>query len=98
MDFSVDQSLKSLRLLSVQFTWLKSVKPKGSIMMGSSPEFEIALYSVLFLISKKDEVFLRVKDLEDHDGDGRGEEYKVGIVLHRFHGGTKLGTAFPIGY
>ena len=93
-----NQSLKSLRLLSVQFTWLRSVKPKGSIMMGTSPEFEVALYSFLFLASKEEEIFLRVRDLEDHDGDGRGDEYKVQIVLHRFHGGKMMGTAFPIGH
>ena len=92
------QSLRSLRLLSVQFTWMKSVKPKGSILIGTSPEFEMALYTLAFLSSKKESIRLLVIDPEDHDGDGKKDRYKLEIVMHRFHGGRKLGTAFPIGH
>merc|ERR1712074_102197 len=92
------QPKKSFRLLSVQFTWQNSVKPSGSVMVGTSPEFEIALYSFLFLSSpRKERFFFLVNDEEDHDGDGKGDQYKMEIVMHRYHRGA-LGTAYPVGH
>ena len=36
--------------LTVQFAWNKDVKPKGSMFVGVSPEFEISLYTVCYLM------------------------------------------------
>ncbi|XP_065061961.1 uridylate-specific endoribonuclease B-like [Rhopilema esculentum] len=37
-------------MVTVQFAWKEEVKPKGSILIGVSPEFEITLYTVIFLM------------------------------------------------
>lgn len=47
------------RLITIQFSWKEDVKPKGSSLIGVSPEFEIALYTVAFLMRRKEyDVFL----------------------------------------
>lgn len=38
-------------VLNLQFTWHGVVKPVGSAFIGTSPEFEMALYTVIFLLS-----------------------------------------------
>lgn len=38
-------------VLNLQFTWHGVVKPVGSAFIGTSPEFEMALYTVVFLLS-----------------------------------------------
>lgn len=37
-------------LLTIQFSWKGEVKPKGSTFIGVSPEFEIALYTVCYMM------------------------------------------------
>ena len=37
-------------LLTIQFSWKGEVKPKGSCLIGVSPEFEIAMYTVAYLM------------------------------------------------
>ena len=34
----------------MQFSWKDEVKPKGSSLVGVSPEFEITLYTLIFLM------------------------------------------------
>jgi len=41
---------KNPNLLTVQFSWDGDVKPKGSMLFGVSPEFEISLYTVCYLL------------------------------------------------
>ncbi|KAK7891117.1 hypothetical protein WMY93_023080 [Mugilogobius chulae] len=38
-------------VLNLQFTWHGVVKPVGSAFIGTSPEFEMALYTVVFLLN-----------------------------------------------
>lgn len=42
------------QLLTVRFEWLGYVKPASSLFMGTSPEFELALYTLLFLAGEND--------------------------------------------
>lgn len=77
------------RLLSIQFSWKDDVKPVGSTFIGVSPEFEFAMYTVAFLY--------RGPEDDDNIQISIGEDYQLDIIVHRFHGNTKLGTAYPMG-
>jgi len=72
-------------VISLQFSWvLGEVKSVSTTLIGVSPEFEIALYTLVFLVSGEfTEVVL----------DG----FRVGLRCHRFQsrGAERLGSAFP---
>lgn len=57
------------------------MKPMGSTFIGTSPEFEVALYTLLFLCGKNGENYLVI---DGHD---------VVVTVH--HHGINLGTSFP---
>lgn len=44
---------KNPHLQSMRFAWKGEVKPKGALFIGTSPEFEIALYTVAYLMGHK---------------------------------------------
>ncbi|XP_059176687.1 poly(U)-specific endoribonuclease-A-like [Physella acuta] len=72
-----------IRLLAVQFTWKGiKAKPMCSVFIGSSPEFEVAAYTVCLLL--------------DRDGktDVKLGEYEVELTVHSFGRQRKLGTAY----
>lgn len=74
---------KVVRLIAMQFDWrgAKS-KPMCSCFIGSSPEFEIAAYTICLLL----------------DRDGIAEckigEYEVELTVHSFGQQRKLSTAY----
>jgi len=72
---------ESPRLITLQFTWNKgSGKPLGSSFIGTSPEFELALYTTMFLMNRES-ALVRIK------------YYDVELVCHRH--GNGIGSAFP---
>ncbi|NWU70777.1 ENDUA protein, partial [Pterocles burchelli] len=75
---------KDDQVLSIQFSWKGSVKPIGSTFIGVSPEFEFALYTVIFLLDEEKVKHERVKI----------EEYELQIVVCRH--GRHIGTAYPV--
>lgn len=72
------------QVLSIQFSWKGSVKPIGSTFIGVSPEFEFALYTIIFLLSEERVTRETVKI----------EEYELQIVVCRH--GRHIGTAYPV--
>nr|XP_060634170.1 poly(U)-specific endoribonuclease-A-like isoform X2 [Anolis sagrei ordinatus] len=72
------------QVLSLQFSWKGLVKPVGSNFIGVSPEFEFALYTIIFLQSNERVTRQRV----------RIEEYELEIVVYRH--GRYIGTAYPV--
>jgi len=72
------------RLITLQFTWKKSnSKPIGSSFMGTSPEFEIALYTLIHLVDRGDKIPMIVGGYE--------------MEIHCFpHGRNGIGTAYPV--
>ncbi|NP_001128550.1 poly(U)-specific endoribonuclease-B [Xenopus laevis] len=71
------------QVLNLQFSWKEMVKPVGSSFIGVSPEFEFALYTIVFLASqaKMSREVIRL------------EEYELQIVVNRH--GRYIGTAYP---
>ncbi|KAK6989699.1 poly(U)-specific endoribonuclease-A [Biomphalaria glabrata] len=72
-----------IRLLAVQFTW-KGIKAKPfcSVFIGSSPEFEVAAYTICLLLDR------------DGKADIKIGEYEVELTVHSFGRQRKLGTAY----
>ncbi|KAM6092422.1 poly(U)-specific endoribonuclease-A-like isoform 3-T4 [Theristicus caerulescens] len=75
---------KDDQVLSIQFSWKGSVKPIGSTFIGVSPEFEFALYTVIFLLAEERVTRETVKI----------EEYELQMVVCRH--GHHIGTAYPV--
>ena len=44
------------RMLTLQFSWGGQTKDVSSMFIGTSPEFELALYSLCFLAGQEDNV------------------------------------------
>lgn len=70
-------------VLNLQFSWNGLVKPVGGCFIGVSPEFEVALYTIIFLLSGEHMTNVRVKV----------DEYLLEIVVYRF--GRYIGTSYP---
>lgn len=70
------------QLLTIQFTWSGVLKSLSSTLIGVSPEFEIALYTLCFYAGEQ---------------DNRIElgPYNVNLKCYRLEG-DKIGSAFPI--
>ncbi|CAL1546588.1 unnamed protein product [Lymnaea stagnalis] len=72
-----------IRLLAVQFTWKGiKAKPLCSVFIGSSPEFEVAAYTLSLLLDRDGKVDLKLG------------EYEVELTVHSFGRQRKLGTAY----
>ncbi|KAJ1272082.1 hypothetical protein BS78_06G175500 [Paspalum vaginatum] len=70
------------QLLTVQFEWHGVLKSVSSTLIGVSPEFEVALYTLCFFVGGED----------NHVDMG---PYTVNIKCYRL-GNNKIGSAFPI--
>ena len=71
-------------MLTCQFIWKDDKeKPIGSSFIGTSPEFEFGLYSMLYMMGKTGSTKILIAD-----------EYEVEIVVHPL--GKGIGTAYPI--
>ncbi|KAG7455901.1 hypothetical protein MATL_G00246000 [Megalops atlanticus] len=70
-------------VLNVQFSWNGLVKPVGSCFIGVSPEFEVALFTIVFL--KSTERTTRVVANVD--------KYQLELVVYRH--GRSIGTSYP---
>ncbi|GMQ04550.1 hypothetical protein CsSME_00049927 [Camellia sinensis var. sinensis] len=69
------------QLLTIQFEWNGVLKSVSSTLIGVSPEFEIALYTLCFYMGRED----------NHVQLG---PYSVNVKCYRL--GNKIGSAFPI--
>ncbi|XP_060759292.1 poly(U)-specific endoribonuclease-C-like [Neoarius graeffei] len=70
-------------VVNLQFSWKGLVKPVGSSFIGVSPEFEVALFTIIFLQSNEHVTNAIVKV----------DEYLLEIVVYRY--GRAIGTSYP---
>ncbi|XP_013860935.1 uridylate-specific endoribonuclease C [Austrofundulus limnaeus] len=70
-------------VLNLQFSWHNLVNPVGSAFIGTSPEFEMALFTVIFLMSTERSSTVLVNI----------DQCQVELVVIRQ--GRSLGTAYP---
>ena len=73
------------RVLSLQLAWRGAVKPVTTIFVGTSPEAELALYT-LCVLSGQEETDVRLWG----EFDVRVRAYRI-----RTKGGVRVGSAFP---
>ncbi|KAJ3159234.1 hypothetical protein HDU86_001837 [Geranomyces michiganensis] len=78
-----DTAPESAHILSFQLAWHGEVKPVSTFFIGTSPEFEIALYTLAFVAGQEDNAVVL-------------EGVELNLKCHRFQGGKKLGSVFPI--
>lgn len=70
-------------VLNLQFSWHSVVKPVGSAFIGTSPEFEMALFTIVFLINTERSTTVLVNI----------DQCQMELVVIRH--GRSLGTAYP---
>lgn len=75
-----DPPADNQQLITIRFEWLQETKPCSSMFVGVSPEFEFALYTLLYVSGRE--------DLEVQIGP-----YSARIKVYQMDG--KIGTAFP---
>jgi len=73
------------RVITIQFSWGHETKSMSSTLIGTSPEFEIALYTLCFLCGGEDNII-------------KLGEYTVTVKVHHWNtkGGDKIGSCYPI--
>ncbi|XP_026167337.1 uridylate-specific endoribonuclease C [Mastacembelus armatus] len=70
-------------ILNLQFSWHGVVKPVGSIFIGTSPEFEMAVFTIVFLMSRERSTTVLVNI----------DQCQMELVVVRR--GHSLGTGYP---
>uniref|UniRef100_A0AAV2JW68 Uridylate-specific endoribonuclease n=2 Tax=Knipowitschia caucasica TaxID=637954 RepID=A0AAV2JW68_KNICA len=70
-------------VLNLQFSWRGLVKPVAGSFIGVSPEFEVALFTIVFLMSDEKMTSVEVKI----------DEYVLALIVHRY--GRSIGTSYP---
>ncbi len=74
-------------ILTYNLQWMGSEKPIGSSLIGVSPEFELALYTLIFLVGNRDHIVLIDRGLH-----GVKSETKLDIKCFRTKG--KVGSCY----
>ena len=73
------------QLLTIQFTWKGVEKSVGSSFIGTSPEFELALYTMCFLVGEEE---------NDITITTESDTFEVAIKCFKI-ARDKVGTSFP---
>lgn len=82
---SSSESDSNDHLLTIQFRWQGVEKFVGTSFIGTSPEFEMALYTMCFLVGEEQ------NEVELNTGT---DSFGITIKCYRM-AGDKIGTSFP---
>lgn len=87
------------RVLTYNLQWKGAEKPFGTSLLGVSPVFELALYTMVFLVGKKDNILLL--DLGDGESDaaapsekGDNDRTKTKLDVKCFKSRGRVGSCY----
>lgn len=80
-----DEPHENEQLVTIQFEWFGKLKPVSTSFVGTSPEFEFALYTVCFLLGDE------AQNLEI----GPYRDVDLRCFTYGYGGHKRLGTSFP---
>ena len=83
---SDEQTNENDHLLTLQFAWNGVMKKQGTMFIGVSPEFEMALYTLCFLMGNEENILSLCTE---------GEVFEMNIKCFKM-AGEKIGTTFPL--
>ncbi|PSN50777.1 Poly(U)-specific endoribonuclease [Blattella germanica] len=72
-------------ILKLHYKWSNLVKPVGSMFVGTSPELEMALYTVCFLVRPEEKCQVRMA----------GKNFSIRTHTFRYRSKNMIGSAFP---
>ena len=72
-------------ILKLHYKWANVMKPVGSMFVGTSPELEMALYTVCFLVHPDEKCWVRMA----------GKHFSIRTHTFRYRGKNMIGSAFP---
>lgn len=73
------------QILKGRFNWLNTNKPVGSLFVGTSPELEMALYTVCFIIKPDQKCQVKLNN----------KKFNVQTFTWNYNGKKLIGSAYP---
>lgn len=72
-------------IIKMRFVWLSDTKPVGTVFVGTTPELEMALYTLCFLAKPNSRCPVQLA----------GKRFQIQTWTQSYHGKTLVGSAYP---
>ena len=69
----------------MRFVWLSDTKPVGTVFVGTTPELEMALYTLCFLAKPNSRCPVQLA----------GKKFQIQTWTQSYQGKTLVGSAYP---
>jgi hypothetical protein len=94
-DAGNDKSTRTPRVLTYNVRWKGAEKPVGSSLLGVTPEFELALYTMVFLVgNKNDNILLLDLDDDNRDFDRDADRFLTKLDVKCFRTKGRVGSCY----